>query len=245
MSGALIVDDLTAGYGATVVLDRLSFSIPAGGSLAVLGRNGVGKTTLLRSLMGFTTLHGGRVRIDARAIERMAPFRRNRLGLGYVPQERDIFPSLGVEENLAVSRHPGGWSIDEVFSLFAPLRERRRTAGGKLSGGEQQMLAIGRALVGAPRILLLDEPMEGLAPVVVEALYDALRTIRDAGGVTIVLVEQKAELALQLTQTAIVLDRGRIVHEGPSAALLTDPAAQARLLAVGETVSAEEGARSP
>ena len=241
MSGALDVEGLTAGYGSTVVLDGLSFSVPAGGSLAVLGRNGVGKTTLLKSLVGFTTLHKGGVRLDGRAIDRIAPYRRNRLGLGYVPQEREIFVSLTVEENLLISRRVGGWSIDDVYALFASLKERRRNSGGKLSGGEQQMLAIGRALVGAPKILLFDEPMEGLAPVIVESLYAALRAIRDAGRSTIVLVEQKAELALQLTERAIVLDRGRIVHEGPSAELLADTATQARLLAVGETAATREG----
>ncbi len=241
MSGALNVEGLRAGYGSTVVLDNLSFSVPPGGSLAVLGRNGVGKTTLLKSLIGFTTLHKGAVRLDGCAIERIAPFRRNRLGLGYVPQEREIFVSLTVEENLAISRRTGGWSIDDVYALFASLKARRRNPGGKLSGGEQQMLAIGRALVGAPKILLFDEPMEGLAPVIVESLYAALRAIRDSGRSTIVLVEQKAELALQLTERTIVLDRGRIVHEGPSADLLADAAAQARLLAVGETV--HEGVR--
>ncbi len=241
MSDALIVDDLTAGYGPTVILDGLSFSVPAGGSLAVLGRNGVGKTTLLKSLIGFTTRRRGRISLGGRSLERLAPFRRNRLGLGYVPQEREIFASLSVEENLAISRRAGGWSIDGVYDLFAPLKERRRNGGAKLSGGEQQMLAIGRALVGAPKILLLDEPMEGLAPVVVDALYDALRAIRNAGGLTIILVEQKAELALQLTERVIVLDRGRIVHEGASAALLGDAAAQARLLGVGEMFEAEEG----
>jgi branched-chain amino acid transport system ATP-binding protein len=241
MSAELTVDGVTAGYGETVVLDQVSFSVPAGGSLAVLGRNGVGKTTLMRSLMGLATLHGGRIAIEGRGIERAAPFRRNRLGLGYVPQERDIFPSLSVEENLAVARRAGGWSLDDVLRLFPSLRERRRNPGGKLSGGEQQMLAIGRALVGAPKILLLDEPMEGLAPVVVDALYDALCAIRDTGRATIVLVEQKAELALRLTQRAIVLDRGRIIHQSLSADLIADAAAQARLLAVDDAASSAAG----
>ncbi len=241
MNGELTVEAVTAGYGETVVLDSVSFSVPAGGSLAVLGRNGVGKTTLMRSLMGFTTLHEGRIAVDGRRIERMPTFRRNRLGLGYVPQERDIFPSLSVEENLAIARHAGGWSLEDVWRLFPGLLTRRHNSGGQLSGGEQQMLAIGRALVSAPKILLLDEPMEGLAPVVVDALYDALCAIRDTGRATLVLVEQKAELALKLTQRAIVLDRGRIIHQGSSADLHADPTMQARLLAVGDAASGAAG----
>jgi branched-chain amino acid transport system ATP-binding protein len=233
MSNAVIVDDLTAGYGATIILEGLSFSIPTDGSLALLGRNGVGKTTLLNTLMGFTTRHRGTIRLGEISIERIAPFRRNRLGFGYVPQEREIFASLSVEENLAISVRPDGWSIERIYELFPSLAQRRRNAGNKLSGGEQQMLAIGRALVGAPKVLLLDEPMEGLAPVVVDALYDALRAIQSAGGLTIILVEQKAELALQLAERVIVLDRGRLIHEGSSAALLADPDEQARLLGVG------------
>jgi len=164
MSAAIKVEQIVAGYGRTVVLDGVSFELSAGGSLAVLGRNGVGKTTLLNTLMGFTTRHAGSIRFDFRPIERVVPFRRNRLGIGYVPQEREIFASLTVEESLAICRRPAGWSIAQVYELFPSLKERRRNGGGKLSGGEQQMLAIGCALVGAPKLLLLDEPMEGLAP---------------------------------------------------------------------------------
>ena len=233
MSADLVVDGLVAGYGETRVLEDVSFALPSGGTLALLGRNGVGKTTLLSSLMGFTRHHAGHIRFREQGIERLAPFRRNRAGLGLVPQEREIFGSLTVEENLAIAHRPDGWPLARVYELFPGLGARRRNSGGKLSGGEQQMLAIGRALVGAPRLLLLDEPMEGLAPVVVEALYEALRAIRDAGGLGMILVEQKAELALALTERVIVLDRGRIVHEGPSAALLANPALQTRLLAVG------------
>jgi branched-chain amino acid transport system ATP-binding protein len=227
------VDGLAAGYGPTVVLEGISLSVPTGGSLAILGRNGVGKTTLLATLMGFTTVHGGRIRLGKREIGALAPYLRNRMGFGYVPQEREIFASLTVAENLAVARRASGWPLERVYALFPALAERRGNAGNKLSGGEQQMLAIGRALVGCPKVLLLDEPMEGLAPVVVDALYDALRAIRDEGGLTILLVEQKAELAMRLTERTIVLDRGRIVHEGPSPALLADAEAQARLLGVG------------
>jgi branched-chain amino acid transport system ATP-binding protein len=232
MSAALHVEGLVAGYGPTVVLDGISLSVPAGGSLAILGRNSVGKTTLLATLMGFTTVHGGRIRLGEREIGPLAPYLRNRIGLGYVPQEREIFASLTVAENLMIARRHGGWPLERVYALFPALAARRGNAGNKLSGGEQQMLAIGRALVGGPKVLLLDEPMEGLAPVVVDALHDALRAIRDEGGLTILLVEQKAELAMRLTERTIVLDRGRIVHEGPSAALVADADAQARLLGV-------------
>jgi branched-chain amino acid transport system ATP-binding protein len=159
MTAAIKVEGIVAGYGRTVVLNGVSFEVPAGGSLAVLGRNGVGKTTLLNTLMGFTTRHAGSIQFNSRPIERVVPFQRNRLGIGYVPQEREIFASLTVEENLAICRRSAGWSIPQVYELFPSLKERRRNGGSRLSGGEQQMLAIGRALVGGPRLLLLDEPM--------------------------------------------------------------------------------------
>jgi len=232
MSVGIAVQDLVAGYGETVVLDGISFEVPAGGTLAVLGRNGVGKTTLLTTLMGFTQRHRGTIALGDVAIEGVPTHRRARMGLGYVPQEREIFPSLTVEENLAVAALPGGWTTDRAFELFPGLKERRRNTGNRLSGGEQQMLAIARALVGGPKVLLLDEPLEGLAPIVVEALFEALAKIRDDTGVTMIMVEQKAELALAFTQDAIVLDRGRIVYRGTSAAIKSDEEMQHRLLAV-------------
>jgi branched-chain amino acid transport system ATP-binding protein len=231
MSVGIKVEGLVAGYGATIVLDGVSLEVPAGGALAVLGRNGVGKTTLLTTLMGITTRHAGTIQVGDQAFENMAVHKRARLGLGYVPQEREIFPSLTVEENLLVSVLPGGWSIEEVYDLFPGLKERRRNTGNRLSGGEQQMLAVGRALVGGPQILLLDEPLEGLAPVVVEALTEALERIHRSG-LTMVLVEQKAALALAMTRDAVVLDRGQIVYRGPSAQLMADEDTQARLLGV-------------
>ena len=233
MSVGIAVQDLVAGYGQTVVLDGISFEVPPGGTLAVLGRNGVGKTTLLTTLMGLTQRHRGTIALGDAAIEGLPTHRRARMGLGYVPQEREIFPSLTVEENLAVASLPGGWTQDCVFELFPGLKERRRNTGNRLSGGEQQMLAIARALVGGPKVLLLDEPLEGLAPIVVEALFEALAKIRDETGVTMIMVEQKAELALSFTQDAIVLDRGRIVYRGTSAAIKSDEEMQHRLLAVG------------
>ncbi len=234
MSAGLAVDNLVAGYGATVVLQNVSFEVAAGSTLAILGRNGVGKSTLLSTLMGLTTRHGGTIRLDGRPIEAVTSHRRNRLGLGYVPQEREIFPSLTIEENLTVAqRAESQWSLARVFELFPALKERRRNAGNRLSGGEQQMLAIGRALVGAPKVLLLDEPMVGLAPIIVESLYEALSRIRDDAALTIVLVEQKADLALSFARDAIVLDRGQIVFRGASIGLAQDETAKSRLLGVG------------
>jgi branched-chain amino acid transport system ATP-binding protein len=233
LSAALAVQDLTAGYGATVVLDGVTFTLPEGGTLAVLGRNGVGKTTVLATIMGYTTLHRGTIRLGETALEGLPTHRRVLAGLGYVPQEREIFPSLTVEENLAVAARPGGWAQEQVFELFPGLAARRRNSGNRLSGGEQQMLAVGRALVGNPRVLLLDEPMEGLAPIVIETLFDALSRIRDAGGFSIVLVEQKLDLALDFAHDAIILDRGRIVYSGTAEALKRDEAAQARHLGAG------------
>jgi branched-chain amino acid transport system ATP-binding protein len=232
MSVEIAVRDLVAGYGPTVVLDGIALDVAPGGTLAVLGRNGVGKTTLLMTLMGFTNCHRGTIMFGDQEIHALPTHRRARLGLGYVPQEREIFPSLTVEENLAVSALPGGWSTEKAFELFPGLKERRRNTGNRLSGGEQQMLAIARALAGGPKVLLLDEPLEGLAPIVVEAVFDALAKIRDETGVTMILVEQKADLALSFTENAIVLDRGRVVYRGRSAELKADEEMQHRLLAV-------------
>jgi branched-chain amino acid transport system ATP-binding protein len=230
---ALEVDDLVAGWGPTIVLDGISLAVPPGGTLAVLGRNGAGKTTLMATLMGLSNRRRGTIRLGGAPIEAVPTHRRARRGLGYVPQEREIFPSLTVEENLAVAALPGGWPPGRAFALFPALGERRRTAGNRLSGGEQQMLAIARALVGGPKVLLLDEPLEGLAPIVVDALFAALAQIREESGVTMILAEQKADLALSFATEAVVLDRGRTAFHGNSAELLADSALQHRLLAVG------------
>jgi branched-chain amino acid transport system ATP-binding protein len=234
MSAGLKVEGLVAGYGETVVLDGISLEVPPGGTLALLGRNGVGKTTLLTTLMGITTRHRGSIVLGDEPIEAMPIHKRARLGLGYVPQEREIFPSLTVEENLAVSTLPGGWTIDAIYGLFPRLKERSRNTGNRLSGGEQQMLAVARALVGGPKVLLLDEPLEGLAPIVIEALFEALLKIRDESGLSMILVEQKAELALAFAKEVAVLDRGKVVYRGDSAALLADHDTQARLLGVSQ-----------
>jgi branched-chain amino acid transport system ATP-binding protein len=218
----LVLDRVTAGYGETVVLEGISLDLP-GGTLAVLGRNGVGKTTLLTTIMGHTRLRGGNIRFAGKEISALAPYRRARLGIGFVPQERQIFPSLTVEENLTVAERPGQWSLARVYDFFPPLAERRRNHGNQLSGGEQQMLAIGRALMGNPTLLLMDEPLEGLAPVIVDALLAGLDRLKREGDLALLLVEQHAELALELAAEAIVLDRGVIVFAGPSRELLDAP----------------------
>jgi branched-chain amino acid transport system ATP-binding protein len=223
MADALRLEGVRAGYGETVVLEDVAFALPERGALAVLGRNGVGKTTLLATVMGLTTFHAGTIEFRGAAVGALPAYARNRLGIGYVPQAREIFPSLSVEENLTVAARPGRWDLARVYELFPRLAERRTHRGNQISGGEQQMLAIGRALMGNPTLLLMDEPLEGLAPIIVEGLLRAMeRLIRDEA-LTVVLVEQSAKLALEVTDNALVLSRGRIVHRGPSAELLADP----------------------
>jgi branched-chain amino acid transport system ATP-binding protein len=223
VAGGLRLEGIVAGYGETVVLDGVSLAIPEGGTLAVLGRNGVGKTTLLATIMGHTRLHRGRLGWDGADLTRAPPYRRARSGIGYVPQEREIFASLSVEENLIVADRRGGWTLERVYDLFPSLAARRRNWGNQLSGGEQQMLSIGRALMGDPRLLLMDEPLEGLAPVIVDTLFAAMRRLKGEAGLAILLVEQHAGRALDFAERVLVLDRGRIVHEGEAAALADDP----------------------
>ena len=225
MNGAagLVLSDVSAGYGGTVVIERISLALSPGRTLAVLGRNGVGKTTLLATVMGHTRLHGGGIRFAGEEIAGLPPYRRARLGIGFVPQEREIFPSLTVEENLTVAERPGQWILAQVYDFFPALAERRRNQGNQLSGGEQQMLAIGRALMGNPSLLLLDEPLEGLAPVIVDTLLAGLDRLKRDDELALLLVEQHAKLALELAQTAIVLDRGTIVFSGTSRELLDAP----------------------
>ena len=226
----LSLSRVRAGYGETVVLEDVDLELPASGSLAVLGRNGVGKTTLLATIMGHTTFHSGEIRFRGQAIHARPVYERNRSGIGFVPQERLIFPSLSVHENLDVARRPGPWSIDRVFELFPRLRERRAATGNQLSGGEQQMLAIGRALMGNPSLLLMDEPLEGLAPIIVEGLLKVLKRLASEEDLALILVEQHAKLALGVTDRAMVLNRGRVIHSGPSAQLLADPQRLAALV---------------
>ena len=232
MAELLRLDGVTAGYDESVVLEDVSFSLAEGQSLALLGRNGVGKTTLLVTLMGFTRLHRGDIRWAGNSMIRMAPHRRAQAGLGWVPQERFMFPSLTVEENLSVVARPGPWNVKRVYEIFPRLEERRRNLGNQLSGGEQQMLAIARALMVNPRLLLLDEPMEGLAPVIVQELLAVIQELVEEGGMSVIIVEQHARLALAVTSQAIVLDRGRIVHACDSQLLLDSPETLSRLVAV-------------
>lgn len=233
MAELLAFDQVTAGYGNAVVLDKLSLALEEGQSLAILGRNGVGKTTLLETLMGNTRVTGGAIRWRGQDITRLPAHLRARAGLGWVPQEREVFPSLTVEENLSVVARPGAWKLDRVYALFTRLRERRANYGNQLSGGEQQMLAIGRALMTNPALLLLDEPMEGLAPIIVEELAVSIRRLCEDEGLASIVVEQHPVLALDMTHQAIVLERGTVVHAGPSAALAADQSLLDRLLGVG------------
>jgi branched-chain amino acid transport system ATP-binding protein len=220
----LVLDRVSAGYGETPVIEDISLDLPPGGTLAVLGRNGVGKTTLMATIMGHSQLRGGGIRFAGREISALPPYRRVRLGIGFVPQEREIFPSLTVEENLLVAVRPGRWSLASVYEFFPSLAARRRNRGNQLSGGEQQMLAIGRALIGNPFLLLMDEPLEGLAPVIVDGLLAGLERLKREDDLSLLLVEQHARLALELAPAAIILDRGLIVFAGPSRELLDDPA---------------------
>jgi len=226
----LALHDVRAGYGPAVVLDGISFDVPERGGLAVLGRNGVGKSTVLLTIMGYTQVGRGRILWRGEDVTVQPPHRRAQAGIGWVAQEREIFPSLTVEENLTVAARAGRWDLPAVYDLFPRLAERRRNLGNQLSGGEQQMLAIARALMTNPALLLLDEPLEGLAPIVVEELASAIRRMTSEGGNAFILVEQHVEVALPLTEQAIVLERGRIVHRGPSAQLLSDHAALDRLI---------------
>jgi len=231
---ALELDAVFAGYGETVVLEELRLALAAGESLSIIGRNGVGKTTLLATIMGHTTLHRGALRLHGNDIGRLACHRRVHAGLGYVPQEREIFPSLSLRENLEVAARPGQWTIDAVFSLFPRLAERQANRGNQLSGGEQQMLAIARALVGNPTVLLMDEPSEGLAPVIVDELARAVKRLAQADGLALILVEQNTRLALDISPRAVVMDRGHIVYDGPSETLRTDPARLDALIGIAK-----------
>ncbi|MBK6806582.1 MAG: ABC transporter ATP-binding protein [Betaproteobacteria bacterium] len=232
MAELLAVDGVTAGYGDGVVLEDVSLSLEEGDSLALLGRNGMGKTTLLVTLMGLTRLRGGLLRWRGRDLAALPTHRRSQAGLGWVPQERFMFPSLTVEEHLTAVARPGRWTAKKVYAIFPRLEERRGNYGNQLSGGEQQMLAIARALMVNPSLLLLDEPMEGLAPIIVQELMNVIRELVSDGGMAVIVVEQHAKLALALTRQAIVLERGRVVHRSASETLLADPDTLHRLVSV-------------
>ncbi len=222
MPELLSLEKLSAGYGEATVLQQVSLALEEGSSLALLGRNGMGKSTLLASIVGVTRRLGGSIRFGGRDVTGLPPEQRALAGIGWVPQERNIFRSLTVEENLTAVARPGPWTPDKAFALFPRLAERRANLGNRLSGGEQQMLAIARALVLNPRLILLDEPLEGLAPIIVEELLAALRRLVREERLTTIIVEQNARKVLAMTERAAILQRGSIVWDGQSAALRED-----------------------
>ena len=232
MADLLEVDGVWAGYGDATVLEDISFSLEAGASLALLGRNGMGKTTLLATLMGATRQSRGAIRFAGLDLGVVPSHRRAHAGLGWVPQERDIFASLSVEENLTVAARPGPWDIRKVYQTFPRLDERRANMGNQLSGGEQQMLAMGRALMLNPKMLLLDEPLEGLAPLIVQELLAVIAQMVQQGSMAVILVEQHAHQILPITRDAVILERGRVVHHGASEVLAADPTLLDRWLGV-------------
>ena len=234
MVSALELRRVSAGYGETVVLEDIDLALAPGECVSVIGRNGVGKTTLLATIMGHTTLHAGEVTLNGQALNGMLRYRRALMGLGFVPQEREIFPSLTVRENLDVAARPGQWTKPRVFALFPRLEERLGNMGNQLSGGEQQMLSIARALLTNPSVLLMDEPTEGLAPVLVESLTAVLAKLRAESALSIVLVEQNSRVALTFSSRTVVLDKGRIVYDGESEPLRRDSDRLAKLIGVVE-----------
>ncbi len=232
MSDLLTISDLRAGYGEAVVLPKMSLQLAEGQVLALLGRNGTGKTTLINSIVGVTRRFGGTIALAGQDVTRLRPDQRARAGIGWVPQERNIFRSLTVEENMTAVAQPGPWTVARVYEMFPRLHERRRNFGNQLSGGEQQMLAIGRALTLNPKVLLLDEPTEGLAPIIVDELLLALGKITRAGGICSIIVEQNARKILALADRVVILERGAIVHDASSETLKSDPATLEKFLGV-------------
>ncbi|MDI1267489.1 MAG: ABC transporter ATP-binding protein [Polaromonas sp.] len=232
MTELLRVEGLSAGYGEAVVLQGVSLSLAEGKTLALLGRNGTGKTTLINTLAGATRQHGGSITLAGKALHKMAPHERAAAGIGWVPQERNIFKSLTVHENLTAVARPGRWTPDRVYEMFPRLGERKSNLGTQLSGGEQQMLAVGRALVLNPRLLLLDEPLEGLAPIIVEELLLAIRRVTRDEGLSAIIVEQHPQAILRISDSAVVLDRGTVVHAGTADELLDQPQLLEQLLGV-------------
>jgi branched-chain amino acid transport system ATP-binding protein len=232
MADLLQVDNLSAGYGAAVVLTEVSLSLPQGQTLALLGRNGTGKTTFMNTLAGATRMHGGSILLDGVALHKVALHERAAAGIGWVPQERNIFKSLSVDENLTAVARPGAWTAQRVYEMFPRLAERKGNLGTQLSGGEQQMLAVGRALVLNPKLLLLDEPLEGLAPIIVQELLRAIRRITREEGLSAIIVEQHPQAILAISDLAAVLDRGTLVHASSAESLQAQPELLDRLLGV-------------
>jgi branched-chain amino acid transport system ATP-binding protein len=234
VASALELRQVSAGYGETVVIEDIDLTLAPGECISVIGRNGVGKSTLLATIMGQTVLHAGDIVLNGKSLTRLPPYRRALAGIGFVPQEREIFPSLTVRENLDVAARPGLWTLPRVFELFPRLQERLDNAGNQLSGGEQQMLSIARALLTNPTILLMDEATEGLAPILVEALTAVLTKLQTQSGLSIILVEQNSRIALTFSPRTVILDKGRIVYDGESEPLRTDPDRLAKLIGILE-----------
>jgi len=232
MSELLRIENLSAGYGEAVVLHDVALTLGEGQTLALLGRNGTGKTTLINTLAGATRQHGGTISLGGRALHKLMPHQRAAAGIGWVPQERNIFKSLTVHENLTAVARPGKWHPERVYEMFPRLAERKTNLGTQLSGGEQQMLAVGRALVLNPTLLLLDEPLEGLAPIIVEELLRAIRRITQGEGLAAIIVEQHPQAILAISDEAVVLDHGTVVHAEKAATLRTQPEVLDRLLGV-------------
>lgn len=226
----LSLRNVSAGYGEGIVLDDVSLDIMPGTGLALLGRNGVGKSTLIQTIMGFTHLSAGQILWRGEDISKLKPHQRARVGIGWISQERDIFASLSVAENLNVVARPGAWDMAKIYTLFPRLAERAENRGNQLSGGEQQMLAIGRTLMTNPELLLLDEPLEGLAPIVVEELSAAIVEMAQEGGMTLMIVEQHAEVALAMCDEAIIIERGQVAHRGSAKKLAGDDATLERFI---------------
>jgi branched-chain amino acid transport system ATP-binding protein len=245
MADLLTIENLSAGYGEAVVLSNVSLSLVEGQALALLGRNGMGKTTLINTIVGVTHYFGGTISLDGADITKLRPDQRAHIGIGWVPQERNIFKSLTVHENLTAVAQPGPWTTDKIYMLFPRLEERRQNLGNQLSGGEQQMLAVGRALALNPRVLLLDEPLEGLAPLLVEELLLALRRVIREEGLSAILVEQNAKKILGVTNHAVILERGCVVHAADSTVLIADRAALERHLGVTDTGPRRMGRAKP
>ena len=232
MAELLRIENLSAGYGEAVVLQGVSLALDEGHTLALLGRNGTGKTTLINTLAGATRQHGGTISLGGAPLHKLPSHLRAAAGIGWVPQERNIFKSLTVHENLTAVARPGKWNPDGVYQMFPRLAERKANLGTQLSGGEQQMLAVGRALVVNPRLLLLDEPLEGLAPIIVEELLRAIRRITREEGLSAIIVEQHPQAILAVSDRAVVLDRGTVVHSGTAQALRQAPELLDQLLGV-------------
>jgi branched-chain amino acid transport system ATP-binding protein len=245
MAELLRLEQVCAGYGDALVLEAISLKLDAGGSLALLGRNGMGKTTLIATLMGATRFKSGRMNFAGQDLTVIPAHARAEQGLAWVPQERDIFPSLTVQENLTVAARPGPWHLQRIYAMFPRLQERRANLGNQLSGGEQQMLAIARALMLNPKLLLLDEPLEGLAPLIVQDLLNVIGQMLKSGDMAVILVEQHAHQILPLTQQAMVLERGRVVYSGSSDSLHQDPDQLEHWLGIGTGLKAQAGAARP